>query len=45
MRQIQKRNEPQLLTQWRAAHRNGPNFGYGLIGADLGLQIKTGACA
>jgi uncharacterized protein (TIGR02646 family) len=40
MRQIQKRNEPRLLTEWRAAHQNDPNFGYGLIGADLGLKIR-----
>lgn len=40
MRQIQKRNEPQSLTQWRAAYQNDPNFGYGLIDANLRGEIR-----
>ncbi len=40
MRHIQKRNEPQSLTQWRAAQQNDPNFGYDLIEADLRREIR-----
>ncbi len=45
MRQIQKRNEPQRLTQWRAAHQNDPNFGYGLIDANLRSEIRQALVA
>jgi len=40
MRHIQKRNEPQSLTQWRAAFQNDPNFGYLLIEANLRREIR-----
>jgi uncharacterized protein (TIGR02646 family) len=40
MRHIQKKNEPQSLTEWRAAHRNDPNFGYLLIEASLRREIR-----
>lgn len=39
MRTIQKRSEPQRLTQLRAAFRNDPNFGYGLIDSNLRKEI------
>ena len=40
MRHIQKKNEPQSLTQWRAAYQNDPNFGYDLIKANLRREIR-----
>src|SRR5262245_45509034 len=40
MRHIQKKNEPQSLTEWRAAHRNDPNFGYLLIEASLRRETR-----
>ncbi len=40
MRQIQKRNEPQTLTQWRAAKRPDVNFGYELMDAGLRANVK-----
>lgn len=40
MRQIQKRIEPQSLTQWRAANQADPNFGYGLIDTDLRAEVR-----
>ena len=40
MRQIQKRNEPQSLTQWRAVYQNDPNFAYDLIDANLREVIR-----
>ena len=40
MRHIQKRNEPQSLTQWRATFQNDPNFGYLLIEANLRREIR-----
>jgi uncharacterized protein (TIGR02646 family) len=39
MRQIRKRTEPRSLSEWRAVHATDPNFGYGLIGSDLRLEI------
>lgn len=40
MRQIQKRIEPQSLTQWRAANQVDPNFGYDLIDTDLRAEVR-----
>src|SRR6267378_6962942 len=40
MRKILKRAEPQSLAQWRAANGNDLNFGYGMIGAPLRLEIR-----
>ena len=45
MRHIQKRNEPQSLTQWRAAFQNDPNFGYLLIEANLRREIRQALVA
>jgi len=45
MRHIQKKNEPQSLTEWRAAHRNDPNFGYLLIEANLRREIRQALIA
>ncbi len=45
MRHIQKKNEPQRLTQWRAAHQSDPNFGYHLIEADLRREIRQALVA
>ena len=45
MRHIQKRNEPQSLTQWRAAYQNDPNFGYLLIEASLRREIRQALVA
>lgn len=40
MRQIQKKTEPQCLTQWRAACQSDPNYGYGMIDAALRTEIR-----
>ena len=40
MRYIQKRTEPQNLTQWRGTYQNDQNFGYGLIDSNLRLEIR-----
>jgi uncharacterized protein (TIGR02646 family) len=45
MRHIQKKNEPQSLTEWRAAHRNDPNFGYLLINASLRGELRQALVA
>lgn len=45
MRHIQKKNEPQSLTQWRAAYQNDPNFGYLLIEASLRGEIRQALVA
>ena len=45
MRYIQKNNEPQSLTQWRAAHQNDPNFGYGLIDTNLRGELRQALVA
>jgi uncharacterized protein (TIGR02646 family) len=45
MRHIQKKNEPQSLTEWRAAHRNDLNFGYLLIEASLRREIRQALVA
>ena len=45
MRHIQKKNEPQSLTQWRAVHQNDPNFGYSLIEVNLRGEIRRALVA
>jgi uncharacterized protein (TIGR02646 family) len=45
MRHIQKSNEPQSLTRWRAAHQSDPNFGYRLIEANLRGEIRQALVA
>lgn len=45
MRQIQKRNEPQCLTQWRASCQNDQNFSYGLMDANLRQEIRRALVA
>jgi uncharacterized protein (TIGR02646 family) len=45
MRHIQKKNEPQSLTQWRAAHQNDPSFGYLLIDTSLRREIRQALVA
>jgi hypothetical protein len=45
MRHIQKNNEPQSLTQWRAAHQTDPNFGYSMIEANLRGEIRQALVA
>jgi len=45
MRHIRKSNEPQSLTQWRSAHQTDPNFGYGMIEANLRGEIRQALVA
>ncbi len=40
MRHIRRNNEPQSLTQWRAAYQNDPNFGYDLITTNLRRELR-----
>jgi uncharacterized protein (TIGR02646 family) len=37
---IQKRTEPQNLTQWRATYQNNKNFGYDLIDSNLRQVVR-----
>jgi uncharacterized protein (TIGR02646 family) len=45
MRQIQKRNEPQRLTRWRAANQTDRNFGYALMDTGLRAEVRQALVA
>jgi uncharacterized protein (TIGR02646 family) len=41
MRQISGGHEPQALVRWRVAAKNDPNFGYGLLSAELRNTLRA----
>ena len=41
MRQIQKKNEPKRLTEWRIRYKAGPNFNYKLMRGDAAVTREV----